>query len=291
MDGSCIAGSVTDTVMCESQGTPKPLTVKWFKERTGADGVDEMIGGENSDLLGAETRLSCPSCVKGHVMGRQKMPLFGAKWLVQFYAAWPDYDSRQPTDEPAHTFPKQGYGRQVDDKITATMNGVVIDMPPPVDSRGRVKLGKMAFFTHEFEGDELAYRFDFASTTTEILARPFIVGGEVTLLRDATTGDAGTGAASSNGGKIAGRVLDAIDGKKISTVKAANDGQLLCPSPECHICTILPLLPVLMLHVLLSDSCTYRLRQERVDCHGKHQVFDLQSQSTCCPGKSHPMLL
>jgi len=224
MDGTCIAGSVTDTVMCLSKGTPKPLIIKWFTEKTGVEGVEERLRGESSDLLGAEIRLSCPSCGKGHVMGRKKMPLFGAKWLVQFYAAWPDYDSSRPTEEPVHTFPKQGYGRQVADKITATMNGVVIDMPPPIDRRGRVKLGKMAFFTHEFEADELAYRFDFTSQTKDVMARPFIVSGEVTLLRDATTGDEGTGAGPANRGRIVGNVIDGIDGKKISKRKVVNDG-------------------------------------------------------------------
>jgi hypothetical protein len=49
----------------------------------------------------------------------------------------------------------------------------------------------------------------------------------VTLLRDSTTGDEGSGAGKSTGGAIAGRVLNAIDGKRISTfakLRGCNSG-------------------------------------------------------------------
>ena len=231
LEGECIAGSVTDTVQCVGDGTPEPFSILWYRDRTGAEAVGEGLLGDRSDLLGAETRLSCPSCGKGFVMGRHKMPLTGAKWLVHWYAAWPDYDSKASADGQSHTFPVQGYGIEKADSITATMNGVVIEMPPPMDKRGtKIELGKMAHFSHEFEGDELAYRFDFTSQTSEVLARPFIVSGEVTLLRDSTTGDEGSGAGKSTGGAIAGRVLNAIDGKRISTfakLRGCNSGECL----------------------------------------------------------------
>jgi hypothetical protein len=154
--------------------------------------VGVALLGARSDLLGAETRLACPSCGKGFVMGRRRMPLSGAKWLVQWYAAWPAYDKKAAADGKSPTFPVQGYGVQKSDSITATMNGVVIEMPPP-RSGGKIQLGQMTYFKYEFEGDELVFRFDFTSQTSDVLARPYIVGGEVTLLHDSTTGNEGSG--------------------------------------------------------------------------------------------------
>jgi len=225
MQGSCIAGSVTDTTMCVADETPQPLTVDWFKERTGGAEVEAMLMGDRSQLEGAEIRLSCSSCGKGYVMGRKRMPLYGAKWLVQWYAAWPAYNPKQPKDVNVHTFPVQGFGEQKLDTIKATMNGVQIDMPPPQDSKGMKTLSFMKFFSHEFTGDELAYRFDFTSSTPEVLARPFIVSGVVTLLRDATTGDEGTGAGSPSGGIITGDIINALDGKKVLKTSEVNDGK------------------------------------------------------------------
>jgi len=190
--GECIAGSVTDTVQCVSDGTPEPFTILWYKERTRVQAVGVALLGARSDLLGAETRLACPSCGEGFVMGRRRMPLTGAKWLVQWYAAWPAYDKKAAADGKSPTFPVQGYGMQKSDSITATMNGVVIEMPPP-SSGGKIQLGQMNYFKYAFEGDELVYRFDFTSQTSDVLARPYIVGGEVTLLHDSTTGNEGSG--------------------------------------------------------------------------------------------------
>ena len=218
LEGACVAGSVTDTTMCVFDRTPEPLAIHWWNDRTGAEAVEEQFLGANADTLGAETRLTCLHCGKGHLMGRKKLPISGAKWLVQFYAAWPDYDPSRSKDMPIHTFPAQGFGKQIKDTIRATMNGVVVEMARPS------KLGRMVFFQHEFEGDELAYRFDFTSETREVLARPYIVGGEVTILRDSTTGDEGRGAGSSSGGMIKGYILDAIDGKKIRNPGRQNNG-------------------------------------------------------------------
>ena len=152
----------------------------------------------------------------------------GGKWLVHWYAAWPEYDPSQPTDMQTHTFPKQGYGKPMVDTIKATLNGVTVDMPPPADRRGRPVFGKRVFFTHEFVGDELSYRFDFTSKTPEVMARPFIVSGEVTLLRDSTTEDEGTGSGTTpywKGGRIMGKARSALDGKSLAKPRSVFDGE------------------------------------------------------------------
>jgi len=81
----------------------------------------------------------------------------------------------------------------------------------------------VAYFDVDSVADEVVWRFDFTSQTPEVKARPFIVAGEVTIVHDSTTGDQGAGAGSGRG-KLAGYVLNAIDGRKIRPPKPATDG-------------------------------------------------------------------
>ena len=54
-------------------------------------------------------------------------------------------------------------------------------------------------------------------------ARPCIVAGQVTILRDGTTGDEGSGM-GKGGGFLKGIAMNAIDGKKIMAGDLAHNG-------------------------------------------------------------------
>lgn len=233
MVGACAPGSVTDTVKCESGNTPAPFFVEWWSHRTGADGVNEQLNGVATANLGAETRFTGAAGSTGFVEGRIKMPLHGGKWNLQFYAFWPGYDKNAPADTAHPTYPEQGWGKPKTDTITAIINGKKIEMPGPTDNKGKAKLPGRVFFFQDFVGDELTYRFDFTSTTAEPSARPFIVAGEVTILRDGTTGDEGAGYVAGKG-MLTGFFVDAIDGKKIRKQKPTDDGKSRCHYYCCY---------------------------------------------------------
>jgi len=226
--GNCTVGSVTDQTMCRPFSTPRPMFVNFLKARSASENVNEDNEGSDRqqnlrghrlghDRLGSEIRLTSAAGTPGFIEGRIKMPLQGGKWNVQFNAFWPAFSKNGVSNHGTSTFPLQSYGEQVDDTVTATMNGQVVEMSKPS------KLPGESFFLVDFVGDELVWRFDFKSNTPEPLARPFIVSGEVTLLRDSTTGDEGAGIEKGKA-QLKGTVLNAVDGKKISQAKASTDG-------------------------------------------------------------------
>lgn len=223
MVGACTPGSVTDTVKCESGNTPAPFFVDWWTHKTVAEGVNEQLVGVATDRMGAETRFTGAAGSTGFIEGRVKMPLQGGKWNIQFYAFWPDYDKKASKDMAHGTYPEQGYGKRGKDTITVTINGETIVMTEPANAKGKTQIPGHAFFFDDFVGDQLIYRFDFTSTTAEPFARPYIVAGEITILRDGTTGDDGAGLVGGKG-KLKGFIKDAIDGKKIRKPKDSNDG-------------------------------------------------------------------
>jgi len=195
------------------------MFINWWKMRSASENVNEGTEGSDSDKLGGETRLTSAAGTQGFIEGRTVMPLGGGKWNLQFYAFWPDYSKKDGvSDHSTGTFPLQAYGKQIEDTITATMNGQVVEM-------GQPKVPGGAYFLVDFVENELVWRFDFTSKTPEQLARPFIVSGEVTMLRDDSTGDEGAGVATGKGA-LKGTVMNAIDGKKVAQVKkTSNDGK------------------------------------------------------------------
>ena len=219
--GRCAPGSVTDSVICFSDATPKPFFINWWNEKLFSENVNQQHEGRKSADLGDEVRLTSEAGTSGFIEGRLQTPLPGAKWRLQFYAFWPGYDE-DSEHANGHTYPTQAYGKQADDTILATINGQVFPMDVPSRHNKPSKPGT-AYFTTDLAADEIVWRFDFASKTPEPKARPFIVAGEVTILRDSTTGDEGTGAGTGKG-QIRGYVLNALDGKKIYATRASNDG-------------------------------------------------------------------
>ena len=69
----------------------------------------------------------------------------------------------------------------------------------------------------------MAWRFDFKSKTPTVNARPCIVAGQVTILRDCATGDKGCGM-EEGGGFLKGTAMNAIDGRTIMSGSATHDG-------------------------------------------------------------------
>jgi hypothetical protein len=186
--------------------------------------VGEQMMGMVSDAMASETRFSGRVGETGTIEGLVKMPLRGGKWCLQFDVFWPAYDAKKGIKVmDRETYPLQAFGPQVQDVITATMNGQVIPLDMPKDNKGQPVLPGRTYFMINFVGDELVWRFEFTSKTPEILARPFLVSGEVTILRDGTTGDQGIGAKTGSG-SLSGVILNAEDGKKLSDGLTTHDG-------------------------------------------------------------------
>jgi hypothetical protein len=106
--------------------------------------------------------------------------------------------------------------QEVDDTVTFTINGKVIQVEKP-------KLPGVSKVMTDVVGDEVYWRFDFKSKTPTVNARPYIVAGQVTILRDGTTGDEGSGM-EEGGGFLKGTAMNAIDGSTIMSGSATHDG-------------------------------------------------------------------
>ena len=162
---------------------------------------------------------------KGFIEGRKKLPIKGGKWNLQWVAWWPKYDKKNGINDASMSlYPLQGYGEEIEDSMTATINGQVFEMDVPKNAKGKVTIPGTNFLVTDFVGDELVWRFDLTSKTPTALARPFLIAGELTLLRDSTTGDEGSGLEEGDG-ELKGQVLNAVDGKKMMKPKMANSGR------------------------------------------------------------------
>ena len=210
VEGQCSAGSVEDTVECVSSGTPAPMSMKWWVHRTNYKGTEPPAGTPHGVSM-----LRLTSGTDGFLQGSVALPISAASWTLQFYIGWPAYDS-ESTDEVG--FPTQNIGQPGTDTIKISING-----KEQTFSNSAQYTGKMQMVMETIEADDLIYRFEFSSSTTDQALHPFVSAGEVTLNHDRETGPDGEGMQSGNG-EFKGKAVNAIDGKTVKPSQAQHDG-------------------------------------------------------------------
>jgi hypothetical protein len=123
-------------------------------------------------------------------------------------------------DKYGSLYPLEADGQEVDDIVKLTINGKEILVQKP-------GLPGVSTIMTDVVGDEVVWRFDFTSKTPTVNARPYIVSGQVTILRDSSTGDEGSGM-GKGGGFLKGIAENAVDGQKIMAGKSTHNGMISC---------------------------------------------------------------